>query len=53
MTSLLILAALLIAAWLWATWKRDGAAGFMREWSYALLVVAGMCIVMAVGIRLR
>jgi hypothetical protein len=53
MTSLLILVVLLIAAWLWATWQRDGAASFMREWSYALLVVALICLVMAVGIWLR
>lgn len=53
MTSLFILAALLIAAWLWATWKRADAASFMRDWSYVLLVVAGMCIVMALGIWVR
>jgi hypothetical protein len=53
MLSLLILAALLILAWLWATWKRDTAARFMQGWSYALLVVAGMCLVMALGVWLR
>lgn len=53
MTSLLILAALLVLAYLWATWKRDGAALFMREWSYALLVGAITCTVMALGLWLR
>ena len=53
MTSLLILAAILVACWLWATWRRDGAASFMREWSYALLVGAVMCVVMAIGLGLR
>ncbi|MCB0880480.1 MAG: hypothetical protein KDC46_16040 [Thermoleophilia bacterium] len=53
MTSLLILAAILVVAWLWAMWQRDGAAGFMREWSYSLLVGAITCAVMALGIWLR
>ena len=53
MTSLLILASLLLACWLWATWRRDGAAAFAREWSYALLVGALMCYVMALGLWLR
>lgn len=53
MTSLLILASILVLAWLWATWKRDGAALFMREWSYVLLVAAVTCIVMAAGLWLR
>lgn len=53
MILLLILAALLIAAWLWATWQRDGVASAMGEWSYGLLVVAITCIVMAIGIWLR
>ena len=53
MLLLLILAALLIACWLWATWQRDGAASFMRDWSYVLLVIAVTCIVMAVAIRIR
>lgn len=53
MTSLLVLAALLLIAWLWATWQRDGAAHWMRPWSYALLVTSVMCVVMAIGIALR
>lgn len=53
MTLLLILAALLTAAWLWATWQRNGAASFMRDWSYGLLVVAVTCVVMALGLWLR
>ena len=53
MTSLLILASILLLAWLWATWRRDGAAAGMREWSYALLVGAITCAVMALGLWLR
>lgn len=53
MISLFILAALLVTAWLWATWRRDGAARFMAGWSYALLVVAITCVVMALGLWLR
>ncbi len=53
MLLLLVLAALLVAAWLWATWQRDGAAAFMRDWSYVLLVVAATCLVMAIAIWLR
>jgi hypothetical protein len=53
MTSLIILGSLLLACWLWAMWRRDGAAAFMQEWSYALLVAAVMCYVMALGLKLR
>jgi hypothetical protein len=53
MRSLLILAAILVACWAWATWKRSSSARFMQEWSYALLVAAASCVVMAIGIWLR
>ena len=53
MTSLLILASILLATWLWAMWRRDGAAAFMREWSYALFVGALICVVMAIGLWAR
>ena len=53
MTSLLILAALLLLTWLWATWQRDGAAAFMREWSYVPFLGAVTCVIMAVGLWLR
>jgi hypothetical protein len=53
MTSLLILATILLAAWLWATWRRDGAAAFMQDWSYSLLVGSITCYVMAIGLWIR
>lgn len=53
MTSLLILASLLFLAWIWAVWRRSGAAAFMSEWSYVLLVSAVTCVVMAIGIWVR
>lgn len=53
MTSLLILAALLIACWLWAMWRRTGSAAFMREWSYVLLIGAVTCVLMALGLWIR
>jgi len=53
MTSLLILASILLLTWLWATWQRERAAAGIREWSYALLVGAITCAVMAFGLWLR
>lgn len=53
MTSLLILATLLVVAWLWAMWRRAGAAAAMAEWSYVLLLGAVTCVVMALGLWLR
>jgi hypothetical protein len=53
MTSLLILAVILFACWAWATWARAGAARFMRDWSYALLVTSATCMLMALGLWLR
>lgn len=53
MTSLLILATLLVLAWLWATWRRAGGSSATAEWSYVLLVAATSCIVMALGLWLR
>jgi hypothetical protein len=53
MTSLLILAVLLLALWVWATWQRQGAASFMSEWSYVPLVGAVTCLVMSIGLWLR
>jgi len=53
MTSLLILAALLLLLWLWGTWKRETAAAAMREWNYVPLLGAVTCAIMAVGLWLR
>ncbi|MCW2927492.1 MAG: hypothetical protein JWM86_1460 [Thermoleophilia bacterium] len=53
MTSLLVLASLLLLAWLWSVWQRDGHARAMAEWSYVPLVAAVTCAVMAMGIWLR
>lgn len=53
MTSLLILATLLLIAWAWAVWQRSGSARAAAEWSYVLLVGAISCIVMAIGLWLR
>jgi hypothetical protein len=53
MTSLLILAIILLLAWLWATWRRSTSAAFMVEWSYVLLVGAVTCALMAAGLWLR
>jgi hypothetical protein len=53
MTSLLILAAILFLAWLWAIWKRDTSAQFAAGWSYVLIVTSVICVVMAVGLKLR
>lgn len=53
MTSLLILATILLATWLWSVWQRDRAALFMREWSYVPLVGAVTCLLMALGLWLH
>ena len=53
MTSLLILATLLIAIWAWSLWQRERAASFMREWNYVLLVGGVTCLVMAIGLWIR
>ena len=53
MTSLLILAALLLTCWLWSVWQRERGAAFMREWSYVPLVGAVTCTLMAVGLWIR
>lgn len=53
MTSLLVLAAVLIAGWLWAVWQRDRGAAFMSDWAYVPLVGAITCIVMALGLWIR
>lgn len=53
MTSLLILALVLLLTWLWSTWKRETTAAFMREWSYVPLLGAVTCAVMALGLWLR
>lgn len=53
MTSLLILAALLFACWLWAIWQRDQAARFMQEWSYVPLLGSLTCVLMALGLWLH
>lgn len=53
MTSLLILATVLLALWIWAIWQRDRAAAFMREWSYVPLLGAITCLVMAIGLWIR
>jgi hypothetical protein len=53
MTSLLVLAALLIAGWIWSVWQRERGAAFMSDWSYVPLVGAIICVVMAVGLWLR
>ena len=53
MTSLFVLAACLIAGWLWSVWQRERSAAFMAEWSYVPLVAAAICIVMAIGLWIR
>jgi hypothetical protein len=53
MTSLLILAVLLLLIWAWAIWRRGASAAFMAEWNYVLLVGAVTCGVMAAGLWLR
>ncbi len=53
MTSLLVLAGILLAAWFWAIWQRDRGAAFMAEWNYVPLVGAVTCIVMALGLWIR
>ncbi|MCW2956718.1 MAG: hypothetical protein JWO69_1587 [Thermoleophilia bacterium] len=53
MTSLLILAVVLLALWLWGTWKREGAGQLMATLSYVPLVGAVMCVVMALGLWVR
>lgn len=53
MTSLLILASILLVGWLWSVWQRDRAAAWMAEWSYVPLVGAVTCVLMAIGLWLR
>lgn len=53
MTSLLVLAGILLLAWLWAIWQRERGAAFMAEWNYVLLVGVATCVVMAIGLWLR
>lgn len=53
MTSLIILATVLLALWIWGIWQRDRAAAFMREWSYVPLLGALTCMVMAIGLWIR
>lgn len=53
MTSLLILAIILLVLWLWGTWQRDGHASFMRDWAYVPLVASITCLFMAVGLWIR
>lgn len=53
MTSLLVLALLLIAGWAWLLWQRERAASFASEWSYVLLVGGVICLVMSLGLWIR
>ncbi len=53
MTSLLVLAAILVLGWLWSIWQREHGAAFMAEWGYVPLVGAAICVVMAVGLWIR
>ncbi|MCW2924912.1 MAG: hypothetical protein JWM98_2316 [Thermoleophilia bacterium] len=53
MTSLLVLALILIASWAWTLWQRDGAAAFARDWGYVLLVGGVVCLVMSIGLWIR
>lgn len=53
MTSLLVLATILIASWLWAVWQRDQRAAFMQQWLHVPLIGGLTCLVMALGLWAR
>lgn len=53
MTSLLVLAAVLIAFWGWAMVARGRGAAFAEAWIHVPLVVALICIFMAIGLWIR
>jgi len=47
--ALIILAAVLLAFWVWALVNRDGAAAFMQPFLHVPLIAAGMVALMALG----
>ena len=53
MTSLLTLAVLLTALWIWAMFERGRRAVFMQEWQHVPLIGAITCVVMALGLWMR
>lgn len=53
MTSLLVLAVLLLAWWAWAVWERDGRASVMDQWLHVPFLAAVLSLVMAVGLWIR
>jgi hypothetical protein len=53
MTSLLILATVLLLAWLWALVERDRRAASIRTWLHVPLVGSITCYLMAIGLWIR
>jgi hypothetical protein len=53
MTPLAILAAVLLAFWVWILLRRARVEGYASEWAYAPLVTAIVCALMALGLWLR
>jgi hypothetical protein len=50
MTSLIILATVLLAVWVWALVERDGRAASIRTWLHVPFVGAITCYLMAIGL---
>jgi hypothetical protein len=53
MLSLFTLAALLLAAWLFGVWEREGRAAFMRDWLHVPFVAGVLVLLMALGLLVR
>ena len=53
MTSLLVLATVLLAIWLWTLIERDGRAASVRTFAHVPFVGALTCYLMAIGLWIR
>lgn len=53
MSSLLALAVLFLAVWLFGVWEREGRAAFMRDWLHVPFAGAVLVLLMALGLFLR